>query len=66
MTSLSAGPAIESFLAKKSTTSQIEKLVAFSPKGGLPPAQAALPTVTGDTAISPAELTSCATGPVVL
>ncbi|MGV8125083.1 MAG: HNH endonuclease [Candidatus Xenobiia bacterium LiM19] len=29
--------------AKKSTTRQIEKLVAFSPKGGLPPAQLQLP-----------------------
>ena len=38
-----ATPETESFwyeVAKKSTTRQIEKLVAFSPKGGLPPAQA--------------------------
>ncbi|MHC9539480.1 MAG: HNH endonuclease [Vulcanimicrobiota bacterium] len=38
-----ATPETESFwyeAAKKSTTRQIEKLVAFSPKGGLPPAQA--------------------------
>ncbi len=38
-----ATPETESFwceAAKKSTTRQIEKLVAFSPKGGLPPTQA--------------------------
>ncbi|MHC9543747.1 MAG: HNH endonuclease [Vulcanimicrobiota bacterium] len=38
-----ATPETENFwyeVAKKSTTRQIEKLVAFSPKGGLPPAQA--------------------------
>ncbi|MHC9543133.1 MAG: HNH endonuclease [Vulcanimicrobiota bacterium] len=42
-----ATPETESFwyeAAKKSTTRQIEKLVAFSPKGGLPPAQLPLPT----------------------
>ncbi|MHC9541424.1 MAG: HNH endonuclease [Vulcanimicrobiota bacterium] len=41
-----ATPETESFwyeAAKKSTTRQIEKLVAFSPKGGLPPAQLQLP-----------------------
>ena len=41
-----ATPETESFwyeAAKKSTTRQIEKLVAFSPKGGLPPAQLPLP-----------------------
>ncbi|MHC9542175.1 MAG: hypothetical protein AB9903_21915 [Vulcanimicrobiota bacterium] len=41
-----ATPETESFwyeAAKKSTTRQIEKLVAFSPKGGLPPAQIQLP-----------------------
>ena len=41
-----ATPETESFwyeAAKKSTTRQIEKLVAFSPKGGLPPAQIPLP-----------------------
>ena len=40
-----ATPETESFwyeAAKKSTTRQIEKLVAFSPKGGLPPAQVQL------------------------
>ncbi|MHC9538942.1 MAG: HNH endonuclease [Vulcanimicrobiota bacterium] len=39
-------PETESFwyeAAKKSTTRQIEKLVAFSPKGGLPPAQLPFP-----------------------
>ncbi|MHC9537990.1 MAG: HNH endonuclease [Vulcanimicrobiota bacterium] len=39
-------PETESFwyeAAKKSTTRQIEKLVAFSPKGGLPPAQIPIP-----------------------
>ncbi|MHC9544724.1 MAG: HNH endonuclease [Vulcanimicrobiota bacterium] len=42
-----ATPETESFwyeAAKKSTTRQIEKLVAFSPKGGLPPAQVQLPS----------------------
>ena len=41
-----ATPETESFwyeAAKKSTTRQIEKLVAFSPKGGLPPVQLQLP-----------------------
>ena len=41
-----ATPETESFwyeAAKKSTTRQIEKLVAFSPKGGLPPAQLPIP-----------------------
>ncbi|MHC9542418.1 MAG: HNH endonuclease [Vulcanimicrobiota bacterium] len=41
-----ATPETESFwyeAAKKSTTRQIEKLVAFSPKGGLPPARLPLP-----------------------
>ena len=41
-----ATPETENFwyeAAKKSTTRQIEKLVAFSPKGGLPPAQLQLP-----------------------
>jgi|GEM_PF-290458 len=41
-----ATPETESFwceAAKKSTTRQIEKLVAFSPKGGLPPTQLPLP-----------------------
>ncbi|MHC9538917.1 MAG: HNH endonuclease [Vulcanimicrobiota bacterium] len=41
-----ATPETESFwydAAKKSTTRQIEKLVAFSPKGGLPPTQVQLP-----------------------
>ena len=41
-----ATPETESFwyeAAKKSTTRQIEKLVAFSPKGGLPPVQLPLP-----------------------
>ena len=77
-----ATPETESFwyeAAKKSTTRQIEKLVAFSPKGGLPPAQVQLPanvpnlsqaqlpsqitfpTVTDDTALRPAGLTSCVT-----
>jgi len=46
----------------KSTTCQIEKLVAFSPKGGLPPAQVALLTAPDGTALRPAGLTSCATG----
>ena len=44
-----ATPETESFwyeAAKKSTTRQIEKLVAFSPKGGLPPAQIQLPVQT--------------------
>ncbi|MHC9545002.1 MAG: HNH endonuclease [Vulcanimicrobiota bacterium] len=44
-----ATPETESFwykVAKKSTTRQIEKLVAFSPKGGLPPAQIQLPVQT--------------------
>ncbi|MGV8121351.1 MAG: HNH endonuclease [Candidatus Xenobiia bacterium LiM19] len=60
-----ATPETESFwyeAAKKSTTRQIEKLVAFSPKGGLPPAQLALPTVSDDTPLRPAGLTSCTTG----
>ena len=60
-----ATPETESFwyeAAKKSTTRQIEKLVAFSPKGGLPPAQVALPTAPGEIALRPAGLTSCATG----
>jgi len=41
-----ATPETEGFwyeAAKKNTTRQIEKLVAFSPKGGLPPAQIQLP-----------------------
>ena len=60
-----ATPETESFwydAAKKSTTRQIEKLVAFSPKGGLPPAQVALSSGTGDTALRPAGLISCETG----
>ncbi|MHC9542395.1 MAG: HNH endonuclease [Vulcanimicrobiota bacterium] len=69
-----ATPETENFwyeAAKKSTTRQIEKLVAFSPRGGLPPAQiqlpaqapnlsqAPLPSGTGDTDLRPAGLTSC-------
>ncbi len=60
-----ATPETESFwyeVAKKSTTRQIEKLVAFSPKGGLPPAQVPLPTILSDTLPGPAGLTSCETG----
>ncbi|MHC9539184.1 MAG: hypothetical protein AB9903_06660 [Vulcanimicrobiota bacterium] len=51
-----AAPETESFryeAAKKSSTSQIEKLVAFSPKGGLPPAQLALPAAIVDKALRP-------------
>ncbi len=60
-----ATPETESFwceAAKKSTTRQIEKLVAFSPKGGLPPTQGPVPTIPGNTFPGPAGLTSCTTG----
>ncbi len=60
-----ATPETESFwceAAKKSTTRQIEKLVAFSPKGGLPSVQGSVSTIPGNTVPDPAGLTSCTTG----
>ena len=51
-----ATPETESFwyeAAKKSTTRQIEKLVAFSPKGGLPPAQLPLPAKAPNLSLAP-------------
>ncbi|MHC9539556.1 MAG: HNH endonuclease [Vulcanimicrobiota bacterium] len=61
-----ATPEIESFwyeATKKSTTRQIEKLVAFSPKGGLPPAQLPLPVQAPN--LSQAQFPSQITFPTV-